>query len=178
MGETRKITIEILNTNEESDAEKRIAELEERFNKMLEPKTKNKNKKEKISAKQYFTHKALDQAFSLIKQTTSMSVNRYFNLNEDYMSENSYRNISTAVNKGVSLATTVVGGAMAGAKVGGVWGGIGGAIISTIGWGGAEFIQNQATLSSYYQSINASNMQTNFSRTRAGLADNGRGTEN
>ena len=57
-------------------------------------------------------------------------------------------------------------------------GGPTGAVIGAAGWVGSEILQNQASLSSYYSSINATSMQTEFSRTRAGLVDNGRGTEN
>ena len=178
MGEVRKITVEILNTNQETETGKRIDELEKRFDKMLEPKKNSSTSKKEVSAKQYFAGKAFDLTLNLITQTASTSINKYFQLSEDYMSENVYKNTMVMVNKAKSLGGTVISGAIAGAKVGGVWGAIAGGTIAAIGWGGSEYIQNQAALSSYYQSINATSMQTEFSRTRAGLVDNGRGTDN
>lgn len=179
MADTRKITIEILSSSGEID--ERIGQLESKFDKILSPKKNaknNKKSKEEIDASKYFIHKAYDQALKLVLQTANTSISRYFSLSEDYISESTYKNIISSMNKGKNLALTAVSGAVIGSKVGGVIGGGVGATIAVVGWVGSELIQNQASLSSYYQSINATNMQTQFSRTRAGLVDNGRGTEN
>jgi hypothetical protein len=178
MAETRKITIEILTTTQKTDSESRVEQLEKRFEKMLEPKGVPDSPKKKSSAKKYFMHKAMDQSRSLITKAASATINRYFDLSEDYITENTYKNTMVIVNKTRGLATSVIGGAMSGARIGGVWGAVAGAAIGAIGWGGSEYIQNKAALSSYYQSINAASMQTQFQRTRAGLVDNGRGTDN
>ena len=53
-----------------------------------------------------------------------------------------------------------------------------GAAVGAVSWGVNEFIQNKANLSGYYQDLNASNFNMQFNRTRAGLIDEGRGTEN
>ena len=177
MAETRKITIEIVNINrEEASAKKTENNVENNgsssfLNKMLHPiKTVDKALSKKIEAKSVFLNQAYQQAKNLAVQTVSTTVNRYFSLSEDYMLENSYRNTVATLNKGKSLATTIIGGAITGGPVG--------AIVAGIGWVASEDLQNRAALSTYYQQINESNYNTNFSRIRAGLVDNGRGTEN
>ena len=168
--ETRKITIEILTGNQTTTSEpKKTTEKEkdEFLNKLLHP---VKTLEKATLGKNVFINQVYSQSKQLISQTLSSSINRYFDLSEDYILENSYRNTMTTIGKAKSVATTVISGAIVGGPVGGV--------VAALGWSGSEFLQNQASLSSYYQSINATNMQTNFSRTRAGLVDNGRGTEN
>ena len=42
----------------------------------------------------------------------------------------------------------------------------------------SEFISGSNTLSQHYSSINAATYQSEFSRQRSGLVDDGRGTQN
>ena len=173
MAETRKITIEIVTTEKKEESSTPTQNVEETkesgFNlrKLLHP---IKNLEKATVGKNVFLNQAYQQAKQMIVKTFNTSINRYFSLSEDYMSENSYNQVSTMISKGTSLGTAIVSGAIVG--------GVGGAVVSTIGWAASEFIQNQASLSSYHQSLNAANYQASFSGTRAGLVDNGRGTEN
>lgn len=174
MSETRKITIEILNKSQVThehynhDVGKEKKETGgAALNKLLHP---VRSLEKATVGKNVFINQVYQQAKQAVSQTLSISINRYFNLSEDYITENSYKNTMTTISKAKGAVTSVIGGAMAGGVVGG--------IVAAVGWAGSEILQNQAALSSYYQSINATSMQTEFSRTRAGLVDNGRGTEN
>jgi hypothetical protein len=71
----------------------------------------------------------------------------------------------------------MAGGAIAGSAAGPVGVLIGGAIGVTT-WHFNQDIQNKANLSSYYQQLNSANFNTQFNRTRAGLINEGRGTDN
>lgn len=172
MAETRKITIEILNTqvekkDEEASNQQEVNDNKGKLQKLLHP---IKTVEKAIFGKNVFLNQAYQKSKELVVKTLNASANQYFSLSEDYFAETAYKNISTGIGKATSLGSTVVSGAIVG--------GVGGAIVSGVVWVAGEFIQNQATLSSYHQSLNAANYQSGFSRTRSGLVDNGRGTEN
>lgn len=99
-----------------------------------------------------------------------MSVNRYFSLTENYIAETTASNLSTTASKLKSL-----GGSVA---IGFATGNIGGAIVGAISWGVKEYTNYQQRMSGYYQQINATNYQTEFDRSRMGLTNEGKGTEN
>lgn len=173
MAETRKITIEILNNSGNSTGNNQTKKQNNDeddgidLNKLLHP---IRTLEKATVGKNVFINQAYQQAKQITLQTVNSSINRYFNLSEDYMTENTYRNTITVVNKAKGLATSVIGGAMVGGPVG--------AFVAGVSWFVGETMQNRAALSSYYQAINEANYATNFSRVRAGLVDNGRGTEN
>ena len=169
MAETRTIRIEIVAETQKEPTEKKEKK-DDTLNKLLHP---IKTLEKATVGKNVFINQAYQQAKQLISQTLSTSINRYFELSEDYMTENSYKNTMTMLGKAKSAATSIIGGAMVGGVVGG--------IVAAIGWAGSEYIQNQAALSSYYSSINSTNMQTDFSIMRSGnsaLINMGRGTDN
>ena len=172
--EARKITIEILNTTKaEPDGEnkKEKSASEEKFDgdlsKLLHP---IKTAEKAMFGKHILAKQAYDQVKSVLGNAINSSLNRYYSLSENYMLETDIANLKTGISKATSFGTTVVSGAM----VGGPWG----AAIAAAGWIGNEAISYNNSLSNYYNQVNTNNYNTNFSRTRASLYDNGRGTEN
>ena len=170
----RKIIVQIIGTEEEETAgpdEKKV-----------EGSTKNskkKNSKQEIE----FNAKALvkmgtEKVGDTITHTAQVSLNRYFSMSENYMAETDYQNAMTIVNKGKSFYRTISSGALAGNAVGGPMGAAVGAIISAGTWGINEYVNYQQRMSNYYQNLNATRYQTEFDRTRLGLTNEGKGTEN
>jgi hypothetical protein len=106
-----------------------------------------------------------------------MSKNRYFNMTENYILENEVNNFTTVAGNTASVVNSAIIGAKMGAAAG-PGGAVAGALIG-VGFNLAnKAITYQGTLSNYYSSLNATNMQTEWSARRAGLWDEGRGTEN
>lgn len=115
-------------------------------------------------------NQAFNIAKNVVKGAISTSLNQYFKFHEDYIGENIYNNAMTSINKVASLGATVA----AGASVGGA----AGAIIAGAGYVVSDTISLWARLREYQAQLNATNFQTSYSRTRAGLVDGGKGTEN
>lgn len=152
-------------------------------------KQKKKLEEDEISASQ----QVITGTFGYIKDTMvpvvtgalKMGWNRYTTLQEDYLAENRVNNVMTSVNKVKSLTNSVVSGAMTGATVGSAAGPVGTAVGLLMGtmtslamWGTQNNLENQQKLSNYYQQLNQTNFQTYLDSSRAGLVDNGRGTQN
>ena len=89
------------------------------------------------------------------------------------MSQNIYNNVKHSIQKSVQLFSTAKNVAIMAATGNYVGAAVtaGAAIIN-------EGMQYYQRMSGYYQALNATNYQTGFSATRAGLVDGGRGTEN
>lgn len=168
MAETRKITIEIIQKNEQEQPEKPEDDKEQ----------KKASSEGKTLLKSVILNQGYQTAKKLVIQSVEESVDRYLTLTEDYMAQNTYNMVKTSISKMTSAGSTIIGGALAGAKVGGVYGAVAGIVIGTIGWGVSEYISYQSRMSGYYRSLNASNIEINYSRKRAGLVDGSRGTEN
>ena len=118
--------------------------------------------------------KGFETAKRLIIQGVDVGLNRQFSINEDYMGETTYQNAKNVIGKVTSIASTIGGGTLAGAQVGAVIG-FG---ISTIGVGVSETLSVQGKMSQTFRSLNASNVELNYARARAGLTDGSMGTEN
>lgn len=167
MADTRKIVIEIQGGSSSSDGKSKEERESSLTSKLLHP---IKSIEKATVGKNVLLNQAYQNTKSLVIQTASTSINRYFSLSEDYIMQNTVSNTMTTLNKVKGLGQSVLLGAQIGGPVGTFFG---------LGaWGVSEFITNQANLSSYYEGINAANYQTQYTRTRAGLVDNGRGTEN
>lgn len=178
MADSRKITIEILSTDDDGKEKKTKSpedNVKKTINKIFHP---LKNTEDQILAKHLIASYALQNAKKIIIQTTDATLNRYFTLTENYISQNNYQNIKNSYGKVVSIASSIAGGALTGAKVGGGTGAIFGGIAGAVFWGAGEYVQNTANLSGYYQDLNAANFNYQFNRMRKGLTDEGRGTEN
>lgn len=173
MAEKRKITIEILgggdssssnSQNKVDDSESQVGKV---INKIMHP---IKTLESSTIGKSVIANQVYQQSKQMLSQTIELSINRYYTLTEDYLGQTNYQHIRTSYSKIKGLAASVAGGAM--------FGGIAGAALGVVSWGINESIQNIANLSGYYQDLNASNFNMQFNRTRAGLIDEGRGTEN
>lgn len=181
MADTRKITIEILNVENgnggESEKSGNIGaddNVGKTINKIMHP---IKYTESVTIGKTVILNQAYQHAKQMLSQTIDLSLNRYYTLTEDYLGQTNYQHIRTAYGKVTGLASAIAGGAMAG-SITGPGGAVVGAIISAASWGVNQYVQNKANLSNYYQDLNASNFNTEFNRTRAGLVNEGRGTEN
>lgn len=169
MANERKIIVEIISTKSSETVEKQDGspkEAEEKNN------VSNKNKSKKIEAML-----AVDKISSIISSGVRSSMNRYFSMSENYMAEMDFQNAMTVIGKGRSFASTVFTAARAGSTFG-PGGAAVGAIISAAAWVGNEYVNYQQRMSNYYQNLNATNYQTEFDRTRLGLTNEGKGTEN
>ena len=159
--DTKKITIEIIGKGSDNDGENvDVVEQES------DPK---KNKRKKTNA-EIWLNMVAQRAKEIVLTTVDTSANRYFYMKEDYLGETLYQNIKNNANKVVGAVSTIA----AGAKIGG---GVG-AVIATAGVAineGISVFNKYATLENQ---MNTLNYGMEFSRTRAGLVDNGRGTEN
>ena len=162
--DTRKITIEIIGGDDKGDSKKQD-------NKTDIKKNTKKIKKEIVKAEAY--KNAIVQVRDTTLNIAEMSLNRYFTLSEDYMSQNIYNNVKKSINKGMQLLKTT-GAVATMAATGNVVGAVATAGLAVIN----EGIQYYSRMSNYYQALNATNYQTGFSATRAGLVNDSRGTEN
>lgn len=158
--DTKKITIEIIGPSETQDPTN------------IDPtddKTSDKSTK-KTSKSQIWLNMVAQRAKQIIITTVETSANRYFYMKEDYLGEDLYRNIKANVNKSVGAVSAIA----AGYKVGNVVGaGIAAAGVAINE--GLSIFNKYATLENQ---MNTLNYGMEFSKTRAGLIDNGRGTEN
>lgn len=181
MAETRKITIEILSSTstggEQSKPPKEKKQRDETKEflsiafhpiKSIEDATVNRN---------VWIKMAYNSSKQLIGQALSTGLNAYFNISEDYLTQQVCNNIQRTISLGSSMASSVESGVMVGAAFGPVGALIGGTLGFATGAVNAQINYN-ARMSGYYSALNATNYGTQFSRTRAGLTNNGRGTEN
>ena len=123
----------------------------------------------------------LNQAFSLAKNNISQAFtsqfNRYTDLKEDYKLENTYNHVTTSLSKVEGVGSSLITGAMVGATVGPV-GAVVGAGVALGSYGISEAVSYNSRMSKYNSQLNATNYGTNYNRIRAGLVDNGKGTDN
>lgn len=166
-GDTRKITIEILGVDSGGSSKKETSASTKISNK----KQTKKMKEEIVKAEVY--KNAVKQVANTAINVAEFQANRYFTFSEDYISQNLYNNIKTSINKATQITGSVINAAMMAAS-----GNIPGAIISGASLAINEGMQYYQRVSSHYQSLNATNYQTGFSSTRAGLVNDSRGTEN
>ena len=166
--DTRKITIEILSSDGGGSGgeKKSIGEEKEKKKKVTDI-----YKKELLKARAY--KHAINQAIGATINVAEYAVNRYFTLSEDYLNQNIYNNVKHTINKGASLGRTAFSIATM-AATGNIPGAVVTGAVSIIN----EGMQYYQRMSGYYQALNATNYQTGFSATRAGLVNDSRGTEN
>ena len=179
MSETRKIVVEILNKDQVESTQQTIVNNENNMTQvnltaLLHP---VKNVEKHLLGKSVLLNQAFNVAKSGISQSINLTMNRYFNMKEDYIGQTNFNNFMTSVNLVSSVGTSILGGALVGSRLG-VGGAVVGGAIGGLGAGLNLFMGYEGKMSSYYSSLNASNYQTQFGRTRAGLTDNSRGTEN
>lgn len=182
MADTRKITIEILSgdgkkTKKSSKKDETNEELSETINKILHP---IQTLEAATIAKVFFANQVYQQVKANFWTVVDYTHNRYFSLSEDYMGQVNYNNTKTIYNKAKSYALSAVNGFVSGMTLSGgnpILGATG-AILSTAGQAVGDVFSYHERISNYYQSLNSTNAQTEFSRQRIGLYNEGRGTEN
>lgn len=176
MADTRKVTVEVIGgtaVSKKAEEDKNpYKEFSTDLNKMLHP---VKTAETAIVGKSVLAGQSVQLAKQTLIQTADYLQNRYFTLKEDYISEQTYRNIKTTISKTTGFLTATVSGAVAGASGAGPIGAGIGAALGAIGYGIGQVFQQQARMSSYYQQLNSTNYQTNFIAQRAGLVN---GTQN
>lgn len=175
MADTRKIIIELRDKDSSSYGASKEP-LKSAAQKILKLEEKKKTEKEKIAI--MLGYYAFGNAKSLISNGISLSFNRYTKMTENYLFENGVQDVKTIVGKGTSLATSIYAGAKVGTLV---TPGVGTAVGAVIGVGAyalGETLSYSGKLSGYYSTLNATNLQTEWGARRAGLYNNGRGTEN
>lgn len=159
--DTRKITIEIIGGGSGSEEKD-----EDTVDKELSP----KETKEKKTGAEIWLNMVAQRALALFASTVESSANRYFYMKEDYLGEQIYRNVKSNISKVSGAITTIA----AGAKIGGAPG----AVIATVGVVANEGLSIYNKFATLENQMNTLNYGMEFSRSRAGLVDNGRGTEN
>lgn len=112
-----------------------------------------------------------------VTRAAKSEINRYYTLREDYLSQRTIENVNVALNKVQTLGSSILSGASAGSFGGPVTSAVG-AVAGAGFWTINELIGMRSAGSNYYQQLNSANFQASFSQVRAGLIDNGRGTEN
>ncbi len=168
MAETRKITIEIIQKSEEGQPKPTPKEDETQ---------KEKSNEGKTLLKSVILNQGYQTAKRLIKQSVDAGINNYIALSEDYFAEQTYNNVMLGVSKMTSGMSSIVSGATAG-SVAGIGGMIIGGIIGAVGWGASEYISYQARMGGYYRTLNASIIEKDYAKRKAGYYDGGHGTEN
>lgn len=116
---------------------------------------------------------AASTAINVAKQSADFAWNRYCTLQEDYMSQQWVNNAKDTINRVTGVANSAIQGGMVGASFGPI-GATAGAIIGAVGYGFGQYTEYQKRMSNYYQQLNSTNFQTEFSASRYGLS----GTEN
>ena len=113
-----------------------------------------------------------------IKSAALYQAEKYFNLSEDYKSEQTLENIVSVVENVAGIGASILGGAVVGAKAGGVWGAVIGAAVGTVQAGVNTFINREKAFFNQNMKLTTMNIQSSFQQTKLGLVDNGRGTLN
>lgn len=84
-------------------------------------------------------NEAFQMAKKAVTQIASYEIGKSFTLNDDYIGQNAMNNALGLINKGVSLATATIAGAMMG-SAGGPWGAIIGGTLAFAGTLGSNVI--------------------------------------
>lgn len=171
----RKIIVEIIEPSSPPTALNEDGTVE---TKKKPRKTKEeKEREERIKAIKVVSMYALNNVKDDLVDFVQNISNRSLSLTENYLAQNNKAKTMKAVKSTASLASSII----AGVKLGSIGGPIGiavGTAVSIASWGAGQFLNYQNRMSNYYQQINESNFNTEFSQVRAGLINNSRGTEN
>lgn len=119
----------------------------------------------------------VEQALGDVESILFYSNERYLNLSEDYLSQNTYNQVKAHYSITKKALSSIASGAARGAMVGGGAGAIVGGLISAASFGVKQSLEISKTMSQAYQQLNATNFNTQYNAKRAGLYDGSRGTE-
>ena len=181
--DTRKIVIEIKNgtsSNDTSSSQNNgLSTSDDSALKALKVALKPIQTLEKVVVGDSQSSKYIyDLMKGLATESIIFTMNRQYRLTEDYLSQNELNNIQKTLGKAGSMASSVISGAAAGSAI---FPGVGTVIGAAVGAAASiatEAISGASTLSNYYSNLNAASYQSGFSARRAGLTNEGRGTEN
>lgn len=123
----------------------------------------------------------LNQAYqytkTAVKSIVSYQINRYFSLTEDYKSEQILSNTLNIIGKVSALGSAIGAGAITGSAAGPVGTAIG-AVVGAAGWTINEAIQGVHRFDQVGIQLNQMRYDVAFAKTKLGLIDGGKGTEN
>lgn len=125
-----------------------------------------------------FASYTLNIAKNIAKNGALYFLNRYYNLSEDYKSEQNLRNTMSVLEHIGQAWTSILGGAITGAKVGQGWGAAIGAVVGATGWTANTLMSGYKAHDSETISLSTMNIQSGYQKVRLGLIDDGRGTQN
>lgn len=123
------------------------------------------------------TFKGLEKAVNITVEAIDYSITKNLNLTENYIGQQEVANLESQMGKVSSFATSIISGASLG-SAGGPIGSVIGATIGVVTWGIGQAVGYNKELSRYYQQLNSTNAQTQWSSARMGLLNGARGTEN
>lgn len=129
-------------------------------------------------ATKFAGQQVLETTINIVENVADSAINRYTTLQEDYLTAQTYSNVKSTISRAKQLGGSIVSGVVSGMATAGPSGAVIGAISSAVNYGASQYLEYQKRMSSYYQQLNATNFQTNYSASRLGLVNNGRGTEN
>lgn len=129
------------------------------------------------SSKGYFIREVAKNAISTLEVSTSISINRYFQMSENYKGQSYLNNVMSNINRTKNFGGGILTGAIGGSKFGPI-GAIMGSTISAVSTIVQQNAQWQNVKANFNQSMNATRIETAFRAERAGLYDGGKGTEN
>lgn len=161
----KTITIEIIDNN--IDREESTPAQEEQ---KKEPKAKKKSTKKKKSKVSIIGMYAFNNVKNELVSAVTSTLNRQTTLNENYLAQNNLNVMKKSISFAASFTSAIIAGKDAA--------GAAGIAVAAVAWGANQYISYQNRMSSYYQQLNSNNFNTEFSQVRAGLINNGRGTEN
>lgn len=163
--ETRKIVIEIVSKEASTPSQKIIDKVQ---------KTDTTQTIETIKDGTLISSLVVNQAFNqvkgLVKNAAFYYMNKNFTLKENYIRNRDVENALTSINKITSLGTSVAGGFLLG--------NVAGAAVAAAGWAANEAFTAFKRQDQAMMGLNTTNIQNAYQRTRAGLNDGGRGTQN
>ena len=107
-------------------------------------------------------NQAVELGFNLVKQSLEDSFQRHQSLYEDYIGQYTTRNMSSLLKKGATALLALYAGGPIGA----------------VAFATEEIFSSFNKYANALQQLNTTDYNTNFGRVRAGLVNNGRGTEN
>lgn len=125
-----------------------------------------------------FAAYATNQIKNLAKKGFLYSLNKYFNLSEDYKAEQDLNNTMSILSHVSSAYTSVLAGAIAGAKTAGAAGAVVGAVAGAAIWTGNTLIDAVKAWDQQNIQLSTSRIQSGYQKVRLGLVDDGRGTQN
>jgi len=163
--ETRKIVIEIVSKDATTKSQKIIDKVQKR-----ETTETIETIKEGTLVSSLVVNQAFTQVKGLVKNAALYYMNKHFTLKENYLMQRNVDNALTTINKVASFGTSVAGGFLLG--------NVPGAAVAAVGWVANEAFTAFKRQDQTMMGLNTTNIQTAFQRTRAGLSDGSRGTQN